>query len=470
MSNFFKNSDLDNIKAESIVSDTLNNCDDGELYLENSKSESILLDDNKIKNSSYSSDLGYGFRAITGEVVAYSHSNDISKDSILKSSENLKDTLKSKKGTYNHEIPKSNKKYYEDLNPIEEKSQNSKIKILNEVNNYIRSKGDIVSQVTACFLGEHKEIEIIRSNSEVLKDVRPLVRFNVSVVLEKNGKKETGVYGIGGRQSYDEYLKNENWKHVCDEAFRIADVNLKSKPAPAGEMKVVLGPGWPAILIHEAIGHGLEGDFNRKKTSAFHNLMGQRVASEGVTIVDDGTLNLRRGSLTIDDEGTPTENTVLIENGILKNFMQDRLNARLMNTKSTGSGRRESYKHVVLPRMRNTMMLSGKYSQDEMIRSVDKGIFAVSFGGGQVDITSGKFVFNCTEAYEINNGKIGSPIKGATLIGDGPSILKEVSMVGNDMKLDPGIGTCGKAGQGVPVGVAQPSILINKMTVGGTQL
>ncbi|MDC2968739.1 metallopeptidase TldD-related protein [Candidatus Pelagibacter sp.] len=470
MSNFFKNSDLDNIKAESIVSDTLNNCDDGELYLENSKSESILLDDNKIKNSSYSSDLGYGFRAITGEVVAYSHSNDISKDSILKSSENLKDTLKSKKGTYNHEIPKSNKKYYEDLNPIEEKSQNSKIKILNEVNNYIRSKGDIVSQVTASFLGEQKEIEIIRSNSEVLKDVRPLVRFNVSVVLEKNGKKETGVYGIGGRQSYDEYLKNENWKHVCDEAFRIADVNLKSKPAPAGEMKVVLGPGWPAILIHEAIGHGLEGDFNRKKTSAFHNLMGQRVASEGVTIVDDGTLNLRRGSLTIDDEGTPTENTVLIENGILKNFMQDRLNARLMNTKSTGSGRRESYKHVVLPRMRNTMMLSGKYSQDEMIRSVDKGIFAVSFGGGQVDITSGKFVFNCTEAYEINNGKIGSPIKGATLIGDGPSILKEVSMVGNDMKLDPGIGTCGKAGQGVPVGVAQPSILINKMTVGGTQL
>ncbi len=470
MSNFFKNSDLNNIKAEGIVSDTLNNCDDGELYLENSKSESILLDDNKIKNSSYSSDLGYGFRAITGEVVAYSHSNDISKDSILKSSENLKDTLKSKKGTYNHEIPKSNKKYYEDLNPIEEKSQNSKIKILNEVNNYIRSKGDIVSQVTASFLGEHKEIEIIRSNSEVLKDIRPLVRFNVSVVLEKNGKKETGVYGIGGRQSYDEYLKNENWKHVCDEAFRIADVNLKSKPAPAGEMKVVLGPGWPAILIHEAIGHGLEGDFNRKKTSAFHNLMGQRVASEGVTIVDDGTLNLRRGSLTIDDEGTPTENTVLIENGILKNFMQDRLNARLMNTKSTGSGRRESYKHVVLPRMRNTMMLSGKYSQDEMIRSVDKGIFAVSFGGGQVDITSGKFVFNCTEAYEINNGKIGSPIKGATLIGDGPSILKEVSMVGNDMKLDPGIGTCGKAGQGVPVGVAQPSILINKMTVGGTQL
>ena len=470
MSKFFQNSDLDSKKAESIVSNTLNNCDDGELYLENSKSETILLDDNKIKNSSYSSDLGYGFRAITGEVVAYSHSNDISKDSLEKSSQNLNDTLKSKRGIYNHEIPKSNNKYYEDLDPIESKSQDSKIKILNEVNNYIRSKGDLVSQVSASFLGEHKEIEIIRSNSEILRDTRPLVRFNVSVVLERNGKKETGVYGVGGRQSYDEYLNNENWKNVCDEAYRIAQVNLNSKSAPAGEMKVVLGPGWPAILIHEAIGHGLEGDFNRKKTSAFHNLMGERVASDGVTIVDDGTINLRRGSLTIDDEGTPTEKTVLIENGILKNFMQDRLNARLMNTKSTGSGRRESYKHVVLPRMRNTMMLSGKYSQEEMIKSVDRGIFAVSFGGGQVDITSGKFVFNCTEAYEIVNGKIGSPIKGATLIGDGPSILKEVSMVGNDMKLDPGIGTCGKAGQGVPVGVAQPSILINKMTVGGTQL
>ena len=470
MSNFFKNSDLDNIKAESIVSDTLNNCDDGELYLENSKSESILLDDNKIKNSSYSSDLGYGFRAITGEVVAYSHSNDISKDSLKKSSENLKDTLKSKKGSYNHEIPKSNNKYYKDLNPIEDKSQDSKIKILNQVNDYVRSKGEIVRQVTTSFSGEYKEIEIIRSNGEILNDVRPLVRFNVSVVLEKNGKKETGVYGIGGRQSYDHYLDDQNWKHVCDEAFRIADVNLNSKPAPAGEMKVVLGPGWPAILIHEAIGHGLEGDFNRKKTSAFYNLMGEKVASDGVTIVDDGTINNRRGSLTIDDEGTPTENTVLIENGVLKNFMQDRLNARLMNTKSTGSGRRESYKHIVLPRMRNTMMLNGKHTQEEMIKSVDKGIFAVSFGGGQVDITSGKFVFNCTEAYEITNGKIGSPIKGATLIGDGPSILKEVSMVGNDMKLDPGIGTCGKAGQGVPVGVAQPSILINKMTVGGTQL
>jgi TldD protein len=470
VSNFFEKTDLTRKEAENIISETLNKCDDGELYLEDSKSENILLDDNKIKSSSYSSDLGFGFRAISGEIVAYSHSNEISKDSLNQSSKNLQSTLKSSKGTYNHEIPKTNKNFYNDINPIEEKDLNSKLEVLNKVNDYLRSKDSNVKQVTSSFSGEQKSIEIIRLGGQSITDVRPLVRFNVSVMLEKNGRKETGVYGIGGRQSYDSYLDNENWRNVCDEAYRIASVNLESKPAPAGEMKVVLGPGWPAILIHEAIGHGLEGDFNRKKTSAFHDLMGQRVASEGVTIVDDGTIDKRRGSLTIDDEGTPTERTVLIENGILKNFMQDRLNARLMNTKSTGNGRRESYKHVVLPRMRNTMMLSGKNTQDEMISSVDKGIFAVSFGGGQVDITSGKFVFNCTEAYEIIDGKIGSPIKGATLIGDGPSILKEVSMVGNDMMLDPGIGTCGKAGQGVPVGVAQPSILIDKMTVGGTKL
>ena len=470
MSNFLDKSDLTRKDIDEVVSDTLNNCDDGELYLEDTKSESIMLDDNKIKSSNYSSDLGFGFRAISNEVVAYSHSNEISKESLKNSSQNLKSTLKSSKGIYNHEIPKTNNKFYEDINPIEQKSLDSKLEILNKVNEYLRKKDSSVKQVTASFSGEHKSIEIIRSGGEVLTDVRPLIRFNVSVMLDKNGRKETGVYGIGGRQSYDEYLKNDNWKNVCEEALRIASVNIDSKPAPAGEMKVVLGPGWPAILIHEAIGHGLEGDFNRKKTSAFHNLMGQRVASEGVTIIDDGTLHKKRGSLTIDDEGTPTEKTVLIENGILKNYMQDRLNARLMNTRSTGSGRRESYKHIVLPRMRNTMMLNGKYSQEEMIKSVDKGIFAVSFGGGQVDITSGKFVFNCTEAYEIINGKIGAPIKGATLIGDGPSILKEVSLVGNNMMLDPGIGTCGKAGQGVPVGVAQPSILIDKMTVGGTQL
>jgi|TARA_A100001015_G_scaffold274042_1_gene330059 TldD protein len=470
MSNFFQNSDIDVNKAEKIVSDTLNKCDDGELYLEDSKSESILLDDNKIKSSNYTTDLGYGFRAITGDVVAYSHSNEISNKSLKSSSENLKSSHKSNIGSYNSDIKKTNQKFYSDVDPIETKSLSSKIELLNKINEYARSKDSSVKQVTASFLGEKKDIEILRSGGELLKDTRPLVRINVSVMVEKKGRKETGVYGIGGRQSYDDYLVNDNWKKVCDEAFRIASTNLESKPSPAGEMQVVLGPGWPAILIHEAVGHGLEGDFNRKKTSAFHDLVGKKVASDGVTIIDDGTIENRRGSLNIDDEGTPTEKTVLIENGILKNFMQDRMNARLMNTKSTGNGRRESYKHIVMPRMRNTIMLGGNNTQEEMIKSVNKGIFAVSFGGGQVDITSGKFVFNCTEAYEIINGKIGSPIKGATLIGDGPSSLKEVLMVGNDMMMDPGIGTCGKAGQGVPVGVGQPSLLINKMTVGGTKI
>ena len=470
MSNFFQNSDIDVNKAEKIVSDTLNKCDDGELYLEDSKSESILLDDNKIKSSNYTTDLGYGFRAITGDVVAYSHSNEISNKSLKNSSENLKSSHKSNIGSYNSDIKKTNQKFYSDVDPIETKSLSSKIELLNKINEYARSKDSSVKQVTASFLGEKKDIEILRSGGELLKDTRPLVRINVSVMVEKKGRKETGVYGIGGRQSYDDYLANDNWKKVCDEAFRIASTNLESKPSPAGEMQVVLGPGWPAILIHEAVGHGLEGDFNRKKTSAFHDLVGKKVASDGVTIIDDGTIENRRGSLNIDDEGTPTEKTVLIENGILKNFMQDRMNARLMNTKSTGNGRRESYKHIVMPRMRNTIMLGGNNTQEEMIKSVNKGIFAVSFGGGQVDITSGKFVFNCTEAYEIINGKIGSPIKGATLIGDGPSSLKEVLMVGNDMMMDPGIGTCGKAGQGVPVGVGQPSLLINKMTVGGTKI
>ena len=470
MSNIFKNTELDLNKAEKIVSETLSNYDDGELYLEDTKSESIVLDDNKIKSSNYTKDSGYGFRAVNGDVVAYSHSNEISEKSLINSSKNLKSTLKNSKGTYNSEIKKTNQKFYNDIDPVDEKNLSDKINILNEINKYSRSIDGTVKQVTANFLGERKNIEILRSGGELLQDSRPLVRINVSIMVENNGRKETGVYGVGGRQSYDEFLKNDDWKKICDEAYRIADTNLDSKPSPAGEMKVVLGPGWPAILIHEAVGHGLEGDFNRKKTSVFHDLVGKKVASDGVTIIDDGTIDKRRGSLNIDDEGTPTEKTVLIENGILKNFMQDRLNARLMNTKSTGNGRRESYKHIVMPRMRNTIMLNGKNTQDEMINSVDKGIFAVSFGGGQVDITSGKFVFSCTEAYEIINGKIGSPIKGATLIGDGPSSLKEVLMVGNDMKLDPGIGTCGKAGQGVPVGVGQPSLLIDKMTVGGTQL
>ena len=470
MNTFFTDTDLTREQAEQLVSETLKNCDDGELFFESSKSESFILDDQKIKNTSYDTSIGYGLRAVTEDVTAFAHSNEISKTSLSDSSKKILSSLKNKNGKLDSAPTRSNSKMYSDINPIEAKPFNEKVSILKNVDEYLRKKGSIVKQVTASISGEYQEIEIIKSGSQNFQDIRPLIRFNVSVMVEKNGRKETGSYGTGGRMNYDDYIANNDWKRVCDEAYRQAMVNLESKDAPAGEMKVVLGPGWPGILLHEAIGHGLEGDFNRKKTSAFHNLMNQKVASEHVTIVDDGTITNRRGSITIDDEGTPSSRTVLIENGILKNYMQDRLNARLMKTQSTGNGRRESFECAPMPRMTNTFMLQGKHSQEDMIKSVDQGIFAVSFGGGQVDITNGKFVFSCTEAYEINNGKIGSPIKGATLIGNGPDILTKVSMVGNDMKLDPGIGTCGKNGQWVPVGVGQPSILVDEITVGGTRL
>ncbi len=470
MSDFFKNSDLDRSKAEQIVSDTLHPFDDGELFLESTQTESLLLDDGKIKNTSYDNSLGYGFRAVSEDLTAFCHSNVISKNSLENSAKNLLASIKVNKKVEQAAPQKTNKFIYKDVNPIESKSFQEKIDLLKKVDSYVRTKSLNIKQVSASFFGEHQSIEIIKSNSQVYRDYRPLVRFNVSVMVEKNGKKETGSYGTGGRMNYEDYLSNENWKKVCDEAIRQAEINLNSKPAPAGEMQVVLGPGWPGIILHEAIGHGLEGDFNRKKTSAFHNLMNTKIANEMVTIVDDGTVSNRRGSLTIDDEGTPTNRTVLIENGILKNFMQDRMNAKLMNTKPTGNGRRESFECAPMPRMTNTFMINGNHTQDEMIRRVKKGIFAVSFGGGQVDITNGKFVFSCTEAYEIENGKIGSPLKGVTLIGNGPDILKKVSMVGNDMQLDPGIGTCGKSGQWVPVGVGQPSILVDEITVGGTSI
>ena len=470
MSTFFTDTDLTRQEADRLVSETLKDCDDGELFFESSKNESFVLDDNKIKNTSYDTALGYGLRAVTDDVTAYSHSNEISKKSLTEASKSLLSNLKNKNGKTSPSPQRSNLKMYSDINPIEAKPFNEKISILKNVDEYLRKKDSLIKQVSASISGEYQEIEIIKSDSQSFQDIRPLIRFNVTVMVEKNGRRETGSYGTGGRMNYDDYIANNDWKKVCDEAYRQAIINLESKDAPAGEMKVVLGPGWPGILLHEAIGHGLEGDFNRKKTSAFHNLMNQKVASEHVTIVDDGTITNRRGSITIDDEGTPSSNTVLIENGILKNYMQDRLNARLMKTNPTGNGRRESFECAPMPRMTNTFMLNGKHSQEDMIKSVDKGIFAVSFGGGQVDITNGKFVFSCTEAYEINNGKIGSPVKGATIIGNGPDILTKVSMVGNDMKLDPGIGTCGKNGQWVPVGVGQPSILVEEITVGGTQL
>ena len=472
MSDFFYNSDISQQQAENLVSETLNKCDDGELFLENTKSESILLDDGKIKNSSFETSFGFGFRAVNEDKTAFSHSNIISKKSLGDAAKNLKANIKLNAQNFlKQDNPqRTNTKLYEDKDPIESKPFGEKIELLQKIDNYVRQKNPNIKQVTASFFGEHQSIKIIKSDNQIYDDQRPLVRFNIGVMMEKNGKKESGSYGTGGRKDYANFLGNDNWKVICDEAIRQAEVNLESKPAPAGEMKVVLGPGWPGIILHEAVGHGLEGDFNRKKTSAFHNLVGQKIAHENITVVDDGTIASRRGSLTIDDEGTPTSKNVLIENGILKNFMQDRMNAKLMQVEPTGNGRRESFEHTPMPRMTNTFMINGNNTQDEMIKKVDKGIYAVSFGGGQVDITNGKFVFSCTEAYEISNGKIGAPLKGVTLIGNGPDILTKVSMVGNDMKLDPGIGTCGKGGQWVPVGVGQPSILVDQITVGGTNI
>jgi TldD protein len=325
-----------------------------------------------------------------------------------------------------------------------------------------------VKQVMASVAGSWQAVQIIRADGRRVADLRPLVRLNVSVVVEQDGRRETGSYGCGGRFGYDHILGESHWRGAVDEALRQALVNLDSRPAPAGEMEVVLGPGWPGILLHEAIGHGLEGDFNRKKTSAFSGLLGQRIAVPGVTVVDDGTIPDRRGSLTVDDEGTPTSRTVLIEDGVLREFLQDRLNARLMGVRATGNGRRQSYAYAPMPRMTNTVMLGGPHDPGEMIRSVKQGLYAVNFGGGQVDITSGKFVFSASEAYLIEGGRVTAPVKGATLIGNGPDVLTRVAMIGNDMALDPGIGTCGKNGQGVPVGVGQPTLKLSGLTIGGT--
>jgi TldD protein len=362
----------------------------------------------------------------------------------------------------------TNARLYSNANPLGAADFPKRTALLAEIDTYARGKDPRVVQVMASIAGEWQAVQIMRADGYRVADLRPLVRLNISVVVEQNGRRETGSYGTGGRFAYDRITAPEVWRGGVDEALRQALINLDSVPAPAGEMEVVLGPGWPGILLHEAIGHGLEGDFNRKKTSAFAGLLGQRVASPGVTVVDDGTLSDRRGSLTVDDEGTPTSRTVLIEDGILVGFMQDRLNARLMGMRATGNGRRQSYAHAPMPRMTNTVMLAGAHSPEEMIGSVRRGLYAVNFGGGQVDITSGKFVFSASEAYLIEDGKVTAPVKGATLIGNGPDALTKVTMVGNDMALDPGIGTCGKNGQGVPVGVGQPTLKLSGLTIGGT--
>ncbi len=454
--------------AERLTRDALANADDGELFLEYRESESISLDDGRIRAAGFDTSLGFGLRAVAGEATGYAHAGELTEDALKRAAATVSAVASGHSGVAAEPPAGTNRRLYSDANPLSGMDFGKRTGVLAEIDAYARGKDSRVKQVMASLSGEWQAVQIIRADGTRVADLRPLVRINVSVVVEVDGRRETGSYGTGGRISYERMVAPETWRAAVDEALRQALVNLESVPAPAGEMAVVLGAGWPGILLHEAIGHGLEGDFNRKKTSAFSGLMGQRIASPGVTVVDDGTLADRRGSLTVDDEGTPTGRTTLIEDGILTGFLQDRLNARLMGVRPTGNGRRQSYAHAPMPRMTNTVMLGGQTTPEDVIRSVKKGLYAVNFGGGQVDITSGKFVFSASEAYLIEDGKVGAPVKGATLIGNGPDALTKVELVGNDMALDPGIGTCGKSGQGVPVGVGQPTMRIGGLVVGGT--
>ena len=465
---FFSNSDLNDSKIDKIVSDSLSKADDGELYLEFCESESFVYDDQRLKSASFDVSKGFGLRAISNESTGYAHSSDIDESSLKKASNTVNFVTKGNTGSFNSSFNRTNKKLYHDVNPINSSLFAEKVETLKKIDEYARKQNTNIKQVSAALNGEWQVVRIYRPGGILVEDIRPLVRLYISVVLEKNGRLENGSRGSGGRINYDNFLSDTHWQSQVDEAIKQAEINLESVDAPAGEMDVVLGPGYPGILLHEAIGHGLEGDFNRKKTSAFSNLMGERIADESVTVVDDGTIDSRRGSLSIDDEGTPTNCTTLIENGILTGYMQDRLNSRLMGVNPTGNGRRESYAHAPMPRMTNTYMLSGDKSPEEIIKSVKNGLYAVDFGGGQVDITNGKFVFTCTEAYKIKDGKVDQPVKGATLIGSGPEVLQRVKLVGNDSKMDTGTGTCGKDGQSVPVGVGQPTMLVKNLTVGGT--
>jgi TldD protein len=446
----------------------LEGADDGELFLEYRQSEALVFDNGRLKQATYDTAQGFGLRAVKGEAVGYAHASDVSEAALARAADAVRAVQSGYSGTYAEAPPRSNVRLYGDDNPLAAPSVEHKIRLLQEIDAYARAKDPRVRQVSVSFGATWQVVEILRHDGETYRDVRPLVRINVSVVVGEGDRQESGSHGYGGREGYERLIDTRAWHGAADEAVRQALVNLASVPAPAGEMDVVLGPGWPGVMLHEAVGHGLEGDFNRKKTSAFAGLMGQRVAAKGVTVVDDGTIAQRRGSLSIDDEGTPSGRTVLIEDGILVGYMQDRQNARLMGMQPTGNGRRESYAHVPMPRMTNTYMLAGQHDPGEILASVKNGIYAVYFGGGQVDITSGKYVFQCTEAYRIENGKVGAPVKGAMLIGNGPTDLHRVSMIGNDLELDTGIGTCGKNGQGVPVGVGQPTLRMDQITVGGT--
>jgi TldD protein len=458
---------VDRDAALHVLKDAVAGADDGEIFFERRRSEALLFDDGRLKTASYDASEGFGLRAVRGEVAGYAHSTEISENALRRASETARLAVGDGGGTWADAPEGTNKKLYTDADPIEGASFPVKIETLREIDAFLRNLDPRVVQVSASIAASLQEIEILRPEGISVRDTRPMTRVNVSVIVEQNGRRESGSSGGGGRITLDGLIDPADWQAKAREALRIATVNLEAVPAPAGVMDVVLGPGWPGILLHEAIGHGLEGDFNRKESSAFSGLMGQRIAAEGVTVLDDGTIPDRRGSISVDDEGTPSAKNVLIEDGILVGYMQDRQNARLMGVSSTGNGRRQSYAHIPMPRMTNTYMLGGKTAPGDIVADLKDGIYAVGFGGGQVDITNGKFVFSCTEAYRVKGGVVGEPIKGATLIGDGATALKHIRAIGNDPALDPGMGNCGKQGQWVPVGVGQPTLMIGGLTVGG---
>ncbi|MCK0120134.1 metalloprotease TldD [Loktanella sp. F6476L] len=458
---------LDRDTALSLLQDATAGADDGELFLERRRSEVLAFDDGRVKTASFDASEGFGLRAVKGETAGYAHSTTIDEHALKRAVSTARLAVGDGGGTMADGPVGTNKKLYSDEDPMLQATFPAKIDVLREIDDFARALDNRVVQVSAVLAASHQEVLILRPDGVLVTDTRPMSRLNVSVIVEENGQRESGMSGGGGRAGLIGLISSDNWEPAVREALRIALVNLDAEPAPAGVMDVVLGPGWPGILLHEAIGHGLEGDFNRKGSSAFAGLMGQQIASKGVTVLDDGTIPDRRGSITVDDEGTPSAKNTLIEDGVLVGYMQDRQNARLMGVAPTGNGRRESYAHAPMPRMTNTYMLSGPDTPESLVADLKDGIYAVGFGGGQVDITNGKFVFSCTEAYRVKNGVVGAPVKGATLIGDGATALKHIRGIGNDMALDPGIGNCGKAGQWVPVGVGQPSLMIGGLTVGG---
>ncbi|HVL78166.1 MAG TPA: metalloprotease TldD [Sphingomicrobium sp.] len=463
----YRDNGLDPDDALRLAARHLAACDDGELYLQYRASEAFTFDDGRLKTADYSTGSGFGLRGVSGETTAFAHANEISAEAMERAASTLR-LLDPSRAAPASPPPRTNQAMYGSDDPLSAVPFAAKVGLCQRIDAAARARDPRVAQVTVALSASWSVIDIVRADGFVASDVRPLVRLGVQIVARDGSRRETGYHGLGGRYLYGRLFDEAEWSRAIDIALAQALTNLESVAAPAGEMPVVLGPGWPGVLLHEAVGHGLEGDFNRKGTSAFSGRIGERVAAPGVTVIDEGAIEDRRGSLTIDDEGTPTGRTVLIEDGILKGYLQDRLNARLMGMEPTGNGRRESFAHAPMPRMTNTFMLGGRDEPGELVERVKDGIYAKSFGGGQVDITSGKFVFSCTEAYRIRGGRIAEPIKGATLIGDGPTVLTRVKGIGNDLALDEGIGVCGKGGQSVPAGVGQPTLLIDGLTVGGT--